>query len=167
MEENAEIFRHMSGLLGQLAPGVFKQFQTYPVGDPGSGLKRLCGAWCGCVVNNGGNNPNQTVIHRDVKEALYGYSCILSCGDYTGGALILYDLKLVLEIASGDMILFPDALIHHANEPAIGHRSSIVTFTQENMYDYWHHKYNMTLRRKERRKKVDKNKPKTSIVRQS
>jgi hypothetical protein len=35
----------------------------------GSGLERLYGAFAGCVINNGGNNPNQREIHRDVKEA--------------------------------------------------------------------------------------------------
>ena len=78
---------------------------------------------------------------------------MVSCGDYSGGGLILYDLGLIIEMAPGDMIIFPDSLIHHANEPAIGKRSSVVAFTQENMYDYWHRTYNMYLHRKDRRKR--------------
>jgi hypothetical protein len=154
VEENAEVFHHMSALLGAVAPGVFKRFQTYPLGD--KDLKRLCGAWCGCVVNQGGNSPNQTQMHRDVQEAIYGYSCVLSTGDYTGGALILYDLQLILEMAPGDMVLFPDSVIHHANEPAIGRRNSVVAFTQENMYNYWNREFNLKLRRKDRRKAKNK-----------
>jgi hypothetical protein len=43
-EDNKEVFSRMSGILGQCAPGVFKQFQTYPLPD---GVKRLCEAWLG------------------------------------------------------------------------------------------------------------------------
>jgi len=153
LEKYNTVWREMSRLLGQYAPAVFKQFQLYPVNQP---CKRFCGAWCACVVNNGGNNPNQTEPHRDVREAQYGYSCILSCGDFTGGALVLFELGIVVETAPGDMILFPDCLINHANEVADGNRISIVTFTQENVYDYWHRKYKLKLRRQERKKRKSK-----------
>ena len=37
------------------------------------------------------------------------------------------------------MLFFPDALIHHSNEPVApgGQRNSVVAFTQQNMFDYW------------------------------
>src|SRR4030095_16388782 len=109
-EKNKKLFDCMSGILGQVAPGVFKEFQTFPLPN---GLERLCGAWLGCVVNKGGNDPNQTNIHRDASEAQYGYSCLVSCGNFTGGELILYELETILELKAGDMIFFPDAIIHH------------------------------------------------------
>ena len=149
-ENNKEVFSRMSGILGQCAPGVFKQFQTYPLLD---GVKRLCGAWLGCAINKGGNNPNQTNRHRDASEAQYGYSGLISCGDYHRGGLILWELEIVLEIEPGDVVIFPDAVITHSNEKAKGRRSSVVCFTQENVYSYWNRKYNMKLRRKERKKK--------------
>ena len=40
-EINKELFRKMSGILGQGAPGVFKDFLNYPLPN---GLKRLCDA---------------------------------------------------------------------------------------------------------------------------
>jgi len=154
LKENSELFRQMSALLGQMAPGVFKEFQKYPLPNH----QRACGAWAACVINNGGNNPNQTEIHRDVKESQYGYSCIVSCGNYTGGHLVLYDLGYTIEMIPGDLLLFPDSLIHHSNEPATGVRKSVVCFTQENVYDYWHRTYAIPLKRhqaKERRKKKE------------
>lgn len=143
------IWSELSRILGQYAPGVFKQYQLYPVNDP---AERFCGAWYACVVNDG-QNPNQTEAHRDVKESLYGYSCVIAAGEFTGGALVLYELGMIVEMEPGDIVLFPDALITHKNEPAQGHRISVVTFTQENIYDYWHRMYNMKLRRKNRNKK--------------
>ena len=148
-ENNKEIFHKMSGILGQCAPGIFKQFQTYPLPE---GVNRLCGAWLGCAINKGGNNPNQTNRHRDASEAQYGYSGLISCGDYQQGGLILWELEIILEIEPGDVVIFPDAVITHSNEKAKGTRSSVVCFTQENVYSYWNRRYNMKLRRKERKK---------------
>ena len=150
-EDNNQLFSKMSAILGQCAPGVFKRFQMYPLPN---GVKRLCEAWLGCAVNKGGNNPNQTNRHRDASEAQYGYSGLISCGDYRrGGGLILWELEIILEIEPGDVVIFADALITHSNEKAKGVRSSVVCFTQENIYSYWNRKYNMRLRRKERKKK--------------
>jgi hypothetical protein len=139
-----ETFRAISAVLGGLAPGVFKDFQMYPISDD---LHRAAGAWAACVINQGGEHPNQTEIHRDVKESQYGYSCIVACGDYHGGDIFLYELHLRLELRPGDILLFPDALIHHNNAPAVGTRKSVVAFTQENMNDYWARKYGMKLKK--------------------
>jgi hypothetical protein len=149
LKEQEPIWTEMSRVLGQYAPGVFKQSQLYPVNDP---CERFCGAWYACVVNNGGNKANQTEAHRDVKESLYGYSCVITAGDFRGGALVCYELGVIIELEPGDIALFPDALVTHKNEEAEGHRISVVTFTQENMYDYWHRNYKMKLRRKTRKR---------------
>jgi len=147
-KDNQMVFSQMSAILGQCAPGVFKRFQMYPLPD---GVKRLCGAWAGCAINKGGNNPNQTNRHRDASEAQYGYSGLVSCGDYHRGGLVLWELEIVLEMEPGDVVIFADAVITHSNKEARGVRSSVVCFTQENMYSYWNRKYNMRLRRKERK----------------
>jgi hypothetical protein len=57
----------------------------------------------GLLLYNGGNNPNQTNIHRDVKKSQYGYSCVVSCREFTGGAIILYDLEYILEMEPDDV----------------------------------------------------------------
>ena len=48
---------------------------------------------------------------------------------------------MVIELAAGDLLFFPDSLIHHSNEPVSGERHSIVAFTQQNVFDYWKRKY--------------------------
>jgi hypothetical protein len=151
LQWNSKLWYEISALLGQVAPNFFKESLRYPAGE---GLNRGCNAWAACVINNGGNNPNQTNIHRDVRESQYGYSCVISCGDFTGGDLILYELGYILEVAPGDVLLFPDSLISHSNEPARGNRKSVVTFTQENMFDYWHRQYGMKLKRQVARDKL-------------
>jgi hypothetical protein len=149
IRENYEVFHIMSGVLGQVAPGVFKTFQRYPLPN---GLERLYGAWLGCAVNHGQLDQDSTHIHRDASEAQYGYSGLISCGNYRNGGLILYELELILELNPGDIVIFPDALINHSNEAVEGERCSVVAFTQENVYNYWAKKYNLTLRRKSRKR---------------
>jgi hypothetical protein len=125
----------MSNLLGEIAPRIYKRFQRFPL--PGM-LNRFCGAWAGCVVNIGKNRkPVRTKPHRDVKEEKHGYSCVCACGEYEGGDLILYELGVVIEMKPGDMLLFPDGLIHHANRLVVGTRYSLVAFTRGNMFAYW------------------------------
>lgn len=138
LNANLKLWNKLSDILGQISPSTYKQFLRYPLPK---GLKRFCTAWAGCVVNLGDKDPVQTKPHRDVKESIFGFSCVVPAGNYTGGALILYDLEMVIELNPGDVFMFPDSLIHHANEDITGERSSIVAFTQENLFDYWKRKY--------------------------
>jgi len=138
LKKNLDLWNCLSALLGEIAPNVYKTFLRYPLPKD---LKRFCTAWAGCVVNIGKSDPVQTEPHRDVKESKFGYSCIVTAGDYTGGALVCHELKLIIELPPGSCFFFPDALITHSNEEVTGERSSVVAFTQENMFDYWKRKY--------------------------
>jgi hypothetical protein len=40
----------------------------------------------------------------------------------------------------GDIVLFPDSLVHHMNEKVNGFRKSVVAFMQANMFHYWKRK---------------------------
>jgi hypothetical protein len=46
----------------------------------------------------GDKDPVQTKPHKDVKESIFGFSSVVPAGNYTGGALILYDLEMVIEL---------------------------------------------------------------------
>ena len=58
-----------------------------------------------CAVNNGGDDANETKAHRDLKKYRKGYNCIISGGDYSGGALVLFELRIMVEMKAGDIIL--------------------------------------------------------------
>ena len=135
MDMNVELWETMSTYLSEIFPRVHRQFMKY---DLPEGLSRMSGAFMGCAVNLGDRDtPVKTKPHRDVKERAFGVSCLCPFGDYSGGALILWELKVVIELAPGDLLYFPDSLIHHSNETVIGDRHSVVAFTQQNMFDYW------------------------------
>ena len=155
LNANQKLWTKLSDILGQISPSTYKAFLRYPLPKE---LKRFCTAWAGCVVNLGDKDPVQTKPHRDVKESIFGFSCVVPAGNYSGGDLILYDLEMIIELAPGDVFMFPDSLIHHANEDVTGgERSSIVAFTQENMFHYWKRKYGF-VNNKDKRKNKSKSK---------
>jgi len=138
LRKNVDLWNHLSDVLAGIAPSAYKTFLRYPLPNK---LQRFCTAWAGCAANIGTLDPVQTEAHRDVKESKFGYSCIVTAGDFTGGALICYELKLIIELPPGSCFFFPDSLITHSNENVLGERSSVVAFTQENMFHYWKRKY--------------------------
>ena len=97
LAENKLLWDHMTICLGHAAPGVFKEIQKFPVGNK----QRLCGAYAGCVVINYGKDMDHTVPHCDIGEPPIMYSCMGCCGDFTKGGLILYDLKIIVEMNPG------------------------------------------------------------------
>jgi hypothetical protein len=137
MDLAALLFKEMTAILGGVAPKVFKEFQRYTLP---SDAERACGAWATCVINNGGKNAAQGNMHRDVRESPFGYSCTIACGDFEEGDLVLYELRLKIEMKCGDIVLFPDSLVHHMNEKVNGFRKSVVAFMQANMFHYWKRK---------------------------
>ncbi|KDQ07624.1 hypothetical protein BOTBODRAFT_180494 [Botryobasidium botryosum FD-172 SS1] len=62
---------------------------------------------------------------------------ILGMFDHTqGGQLVLHELKVVIELAPGDVIFFPSALITHQNLPILPHEFhySITGYTAGNLF---------------------------------
>jgi hypothetical protein len=141
MEKGDALWEEMSSLLGRYFKGTYKEFERYPLPD---GLQRLAGVWMGAVINTGQEDaPVETEAHQDVQEAKYGFSCLCPFGQYVGGALVLWELRCIVELQPGEMLIFPDAIIHHSNEPVTGIRHSIVAFTQQNMLDFFARKYQL------------------------
>jgi hypothetical protein len=50
--------------------------------------------------------------------------------------LILWELHCTIELQPGEILIFPDTIVHHSNEPVTGTHHSVVAFTQQNMLDY-------------------------------
>ena len=73
----------------------------------------------------------------------YGFSCLCPFGQYVGGTLVHWELLCIIELQPGEMLIFPDAIIHHSNEPVTGICHSIVAFTQQNMLDFFARKYQL------------------------
>ena len=135
MDATQSLWDSMSNYLKEVFPSIYKEFTKCSLPND---LKGLSGAFMGCAINIGSEGtPVQTEPHRDVKERAFGVSCLCPFGEFEGGALILWELKLIIELAPGDLFFFPDSLIHHSNEEVKGVRHSIVAFTQQSVFAYW------------------------------
>ena len=118
----------MSHHLEVVFPSAYKELNGHDLPD---GLYPLAGKFMGCIVNiHHGESSVQTKIHRDVKERPFIPSCLCPIGDFTGGNLILWELRTVVELKAGDLFFFPDSLIHHSNEPVTSIWHSVIIFTQ-------------------------------------
>jgi len=141
MNNGDALWEEMSTLLGRYFKGTYKEFMRHSLPN---GLKRMAGVWMGVVINIGQENaPVETEAHQDVQESKNGFSCLCPFGEYVGGALILWELHYIVELQPGEIFIFPDAIIHHSNEPVTGTRHSIVAITQQNMLDYFIRKYQL------------------------
>lgn len=75
-----------------------------------------------------------TKVHRDAGNISYGLCAVAVFGRFNhakGGHLVFDDLKLIVEMKHGDVVLFPSALLLHWNTPIQSHekRRSIVWWT--------------------------------------
>ncbi|KAG8986607.1 hypothetical protein FRB90_003887, partial [Tulasnella sp. 427] len=79
--------------------------------------------------------------HRGVFNLVFGWCVIWALGDYDsryGGHLILWEPRLIIEFAPGDIIFLPSACITHANVPIREgkHRYSITWYTSGQLFRY-------------------------------
>ncbi|KAJ3765178.1 hypothetical protein FB446DRAFT_655602, partial [Lentinula raphanica] len=83
-----------------------------------------------CTLNFGPRTT--TVEHLDHKNYIFGWCAVTALGnfDYTrGGHMVLWDLKLVVELPPGWTILLPSAYLRHSNT-TIQDGESRFSFTQ-------------------------------------
>ena len=55
-------------------------------------------------------------MHQDWNDKWYGFNCILPFADFTGGALELWQLGIILELRPGDVVFFFGRLLAHNTE---------------------------------------------------
>lgn len=65
-----------------------------------------------------------TRAHRDFKDMLL--CVVIPIGDFVGGELCLLEPGIVLELRSGDMVIFPSHRLTHFNLHYTGQRASLV-----------------------------------------
>lgn len=88
----------------------------------------------------------QTVClpHRDIGNLAWGWCTVTALGNFdpdTGGALVLWDLGLVIRFPPGSTIDIPSALLRHSNL-AIGLDETRYSFTQFSAGGIFRYVYN-------------------------
>ena len=73
----------------------------------------------------------ETEGHRDAKD--FELCTVVPVGSWVGGDLVLYELGLVLDLASCDVAAFRSADITHFNLDLQGYRASVVLHTDRDL----------------------------------
>ena len=79
--------------------------------------------------------PVRTKLHKDVKCAMEGRSCLYCFGDFRGGHVVLWEINTILELRAGDILLFADHLLTYSNTAVEGIRRSMVAFTHQSVIE--------------------------------
>jgi hypothetical protein len=72
-------------------------------------LQPLCGIWFGVAINEAVTGSTGT--HLDFSDS--GFNCVIPWGEYKRGALVLWQLKMIVELEPGDAFFFMGSLIAH------------------------------------------------------
>ena len=92
-------------------------------------LKPLCGIWFGAAINQ--QVTGSTSTHLDWGD--HGYNCVVPWGEYERGGLVLWQMKMVIELVPGDAFFFMGSLIAHNINEIQGVRNSIDLFCHANI----------------------------------
>jgi hypothetical protein len=143
------LWAEASAYLEAVCPGQYRELSRAQLPR---GTRKLAGVWAGVAVNRGSEEaPVQTNAHRDHKSVFFGKSCLFPFGDFTGGAVIIWELHAILELNAGDIFLFEDHLLTHSNEDVTGVHHSLVAFTHQAVLT-WYDK--LIMREDEKGKKI-------------
>ena len=129
-EKNAKLFQYLSDGLRMISPNTYARYAgARPYLEARMDLKPLCGIWFGVAVNEEVTGSTRT--HLDWGD--HGYNCVVPWGEYEGGRLVLWQLKMVVELQPGDAFFFMGSLIAHNVHVIEGVRHSIDLFCHKNV----------------------------------
>ena len=84
-------------------------------------------AYCATVTSSTGT-------YLDFSDL--GFNCVVPWGKYKGGALVLWQLKMIVELEPGDAFFFMGSLIAHNVGEIEGVRNSIDLFCHKNVLSW-------------------------------
>lgn len=102
----------------------------------GTPVRPVAGAWHGVCINRN-QSGDVSKSHQDWMDVPNSYNCVAPYGDgFTGGDLVLWQLKMRVELSIGEGFMFMGALIaHKVTEITSGLRNSIDLFCHKSTFD--------------------------------
>lgn len=101
--------------LRQFFPNLYEEHRNLATAFSSYHLNPLFGAFASVCINKG---IVATVPHRDASNRGPGLCGVVPFGRFDSsrsGLLVLWEARTVIEVASGDVCLFPSAIITHSN----------------------------------------------------
>jgi hypothetical protein len=128
LQANQKLLDNLSNHLRLLSPELYSLYSTVDKHLSPS-QKRLSGAWHGVAVNRQIGSTDELRAHKDWKDWSKGLNAVVPWGDYTGGGLTMYNLRLRWELKPGDVIFFAGRVVSHGvEEVTSGVRNSLDLF---------------------------------------
>jgi hypothetical protein len=81
-------------------------------------------------------DPVGSATHRDVKDDYSIFNAVIPFGDFKGGELVLWGLKMIVELRPGDVFLSYGSLIAHNITGVEGDRNSVNLFSHYCTYKW-------------------------------
>src|SRR5580692_9680138 len=132
-DKNGKLFEYLSDGLRMISPMTYVRYGgARPYLEAYQNLKPLCGIWFGVAINEAVTGSTGT--HLDFGDS--GFNCVVPWGEYKGGGLILWQLKIVMELEPGDAFFFMGSLIAHNVGEIEGVRNSIDLFCHTNVLSW-------------------------------
>lgn len=100
---------------------------------PEVAMKMIAGVWAGLVINE--NQVAAGEPHKDQEDARKGFNCVVPWGTWTGGDLLLWELKKRVEVREGQAVFFRGSLITHDVCNINGIRHGVDFFTHQGLLD--------------------------------
>jgi hypothetical protein len=125
---NDKLWQRISNQLRLLAPHQFLKMKNCTRLFP-PGVKPLCAAYHGVCLNQGVEDPVGSATHRDVKDDFTVFNAVAPFGNYKGGDLVLWGLRMRVEMQPGDVCFFYGSIISHNVTAVEGDRNSVNLFT--------------------------------------
>ena len=127
LEANERLFDRLSNELRLLSPEMYRRYSQvdqYLTGD----LRQLGGAWHGMALNRQIGVDNK--VHQDWQDDIKGFNAVVPWGNWEGGELTMWPLKLRWQLQPGDAVFFAGSVIAHGVEDvSTGVRNSLDLFT--------------------------------------
>ena len=136
LQQNQKLFEKLSMDFRAIDPVMYAKYTRMQQHLP-EDVRALGGAWLGVAINLGQDDLIGVNTHTDWNDKKYGFNCVLPFGDYTGAAIILWQLEVILELLPGDVLFFMGGIIAHNTEKvASGVRNSIDLFSHEKVFNW-------------------------------
>ncbi len=149
IEENQELVRLLSNTLRMISPHKYARgVKAGEQMEKEEGLEPSFQAWCGVALNEGMMGEGG-MVHKDAKD--FGMNCAVPWGNFTGGDVVLLELKMKVEVKAGDAFFFRGDCLAHKREAVQGVRGLADIFTHKNVVSW----YDKAKSRERRHKKTE------------
>ena len=99
-------------------------------------MEKIGGIWHSLTINH--NQIKSIGAHRDFRNATNSLNCVVPYEDWTGGDLLLWELRKQIELKEGEALFFQgSSILYNCWNISNGSRNSINLFTHDRILEMY------------------------------